>query len=67
MKGATSVENYQAPEVVISIHAPVKGATRRLGIDPTDNLISIHAPVKGATTGLIGVARDRHLFQSTPP
>ena len=37
--------------MTISIHAPVKGATRP-GVPATDifELISIHAPVKGATS-----------------
>ena len=34
---------------IISIHAPVKGATRVLRVSGQSNLISIHAPVKGAT------------------
>ena len=34
----------------ISIHAPVKGATRKASVLVTwDAKISIHAPVKGAT------------------
>ena len=33
----------------ISIHAPVKGATRQGGADGVFLSISIHAPVKGAT------------------
>ena len=33
----------------ISIHAPVKGATKQRSATLTHNMISIHAPVKGAT------------------
>ena len=33
----------------ISIHAPVKGATRQAEDDLKRQAISIHAPVKGAT------------------
>ena len=35
--------------VVISIHAPVKGATRGVYLKIEKRQISIHAPVKGAT------------------
>ena len=35
--------------MVISIHAPVKGATSDVGIISQCIVISIHAPVKGAT------------------
>ena len=43
---------------MISIHAPVKGATRvaRVLVNPPGD-ISIHAPVKGATK-LAGVTAD---------
>ena len=34
----------------ISIHAPVKGATRNGSVFVPHVLISIHAPVKGATS-----------------
>ena len=34
----------------VSIHAPVKGATRRDGVVHVLLLVSIHAPVKGATS-----------------
>ena len=36
----------------ISIHAPVKGATKISGDNAHPNDISIHAPVKGATISL---------------
>ena len=35
--------------MVISIHAPVKGATNARVKETVDGVISIHAPVKGAT------------------
>ncbi|ABC21636.1 hypothetical protein Rru_A0835 [Rhodospirillum rubrum ATCC 11170] len=49
MKGATAVAKAINGVVPVSIHAPVKGATRReVSRDwPLD--VSIHAPVKGAT------------------
>ena len=40
----------------ISIHAPVKGATRRSKTNGNYNAISIHAPVKGATCWLAALA-----------
>ncbi|OFU71328.1 hypothetical protein HMPREF3108_05690, partial [Streptococcus sp. HMSC10A01] len=39
----------QANLEVISIHAPVKGATLDALLDALNQYISIHAPVKGAT------------------
>ena len=51
---------------VISIHAPVKGATDQPGRDGRHDSISIHAPVKGAT-GLICSRTAKVLFQSTLP
>ena len=43
--GSTSFKN----EDIISIHAPVKGATGWLPTGKGRQTISIHAPVKGAT------------------
>ena len=37
--------------VLISIHAPMKGATSLLDDGDSDVVISIHAPMKGATLG----------------
>ena len=39
--------------IVISIHAPVKGATTFDDAEFAASFISIHAPVKGATTPAI--------------
>ena len=36
-------------DLVVSIHAPVKGATPSGGIGLSATAVSIHAPVKGAT------------------
>ncbi len=36
-------------DIDISIHAPVKGATRYPAANARPGVISIHAPVKGAT------------------
>ena len=39
----------EAPQTVISIHAPARGATRRVRRPAYDRRISIHAPARGAT------------------
>ena len=49
MKGATWPEAGDDPVHLISIHAPVKGATHADHIRALPVPISIHAPVKGAT------------------
>ena len=51
---------------LISIHAPVKGATSINYALPGIGKISIHAPVKGATYGT-NVHGERKKFQSTLP
>ena len=54
--------------MLISIHAPVKGATRRRICQyPLQRGISIHAPVKGATVYGISGVDFLNLFQSTHP
>ena len=51
----------------ISIHAPVKGATRTISVGNLSfHDISIHAPVKGATRRKIS-SRSSSTFQSTHP
>ena len=53
MKGATAQIDSLVTARVVSIHAPVKGATMiRI---PSDEiiLVSIHAPVKGATSNIV--------------
>ena len=35
--------------IMISIHAPTRGATRRMEEYAEGNIISIHAPTRGAT------------------
>ena len=37
--------------LIISIHAPTRGATFEMEIFPSQRDISIHAPTRGATTG----------------
>ena len=51
----------------ISIHAPVKGATRLDKQALKLSEISIHAPVKGATKAGVLQNRLSFIFQSTPP
>ena len=51
---------------VVSIHAPVKGATGRRHGRRQALLVSIHAPVKGATPVYTAVAAFPS-FQSTRP
>ena len=54
MKGATAASaDDHLHATVISIHAPVKGATRDGLVSALDVNISIHAPVKGATVWTI--------------
>ena len=50
----------------ISIHAPVKGATRGRQDSRHAQRISIHAPVKGATSRPVAWSQTT-LFQSTLP
>ena len=53
---------------VISIHAPVKGATGEKIVRKKNAWdISIHAPVKGATAVPLGIAANEAIFQSTHP
>ena len=46
----------------ISIHAPVKGATRIFVPGREVAVISIHAPVKGATQYPLYVVEPKHYF-----
>jgi len=59
-------DHRNTSDLGVSIHAPVKGATRvsrllRARID-----VSIHAPVKGATLRWV-IAELARMFQSTRP
>ena len=54
-------------QLVISIHAPVKGATLYYANDKGGLDISIHAPVKGATFQNISTGEMPSQFQSTHP
>ena len=62
MKGATLYNIHSEDESEISIHAPVKGATRFSKDMYTLYDISIHAPVKGATGPLCGTSVRRYHF-----
>jgi len=45
-------------DIHVSIHAPVKGATDRFGVEDAVAVVSIHAPVKGAT-GIFGCCQAK--------
>ena len=50
----------------VSIHAPVRGATKNLADLQAFLSVSIHAPVRGATGQTPIYLCPMHLFQSTP-
>ena len=66
MKGATERDDRRDVVHCVSIHAPVKGATRGMYEQALGALVSIHAPVKGATPREI-FTNINGLFQSTRP
>ena len=55
-----------AERLVISIHAPTRGATPIISVSKCEDVISIHAPTRGATRPK-GIAERAKLFQSTLP
>ena len=52
--------------LVVSIHAPARGATQRDGLGIRFRAVSIHAPARGATYTQ-KLAEDAQKFQSTRP
>ena len=48
-EGCDKVEGDVRHHTDVSIHAPVKGATRAVPALVSTHVVSIHAPVKGAT------------------
>ena len=52
---------------VVSIHAPVKGATDLESVKKEKTAVSIHAPVKGATVSGSAYAAFGDKFQFTLP
>ena len=50
---------YTPPQITVSIHAPVRGATKCLEECGEGLLVSIHAPVRGATVE--GLHREQAL------
>ena len=59
---------YDFIKIMISIHAPAKGATfRAYKRDCVSATISIHAPAKGATMLTERLIDGYHIFQSTLP
>ena len=63
----TGRSRITATDILISIHAPVKGATETHHGYRYAGQISIHAPVKGATDIGVGKTKLFELFQSTHP
>ena len=54
--------------VMISIHAPARGATRSDGgYNVKRSIISIHAPARGATSIRLNLMMANCIFQSTHP
>ena len=60
-------EQYLRDAIDISIHAPAKGATRRIFSKSVLLRISIHAPAKGATRMYATEGAKKMQFQSTLP
>ena len=56
----------QIRSLIISIHAPAKGATKHRFYRSANLSISIHAPAKGATVYLAHLI-NKNIFQSTLP
>ncbi len=65
-KGSDKVIRELCTHVIISIHAPTRGATMLQVIKACDLIISIHAPTRGAT-GLLAMKSVIFEFQSTLP
>ena len=66
-EGCDGDRAHHPADTVISIHAPVKGATAGAGTVPLVSGISIHAPVKGATVVVPVQPAAATRFQSTHP
>ncbi len=50
----------------VSIHAPVRGATKGLLFEDASRFVSIHAPVRGATSALINLSSKETCFNPRP-
>ena len=66
MKGATQRKGLWLFQVIVSIHAPVKGATREVIGAQEDKEVSIHAPVKGATQPRVDCGLGDRCFNPRP-
>ena len=53
--------------LLVSIHAPTRGATVPVVCNRTSSGVSIHAPTRGATVGRLRQSFGLKLFQSTHP
>ena len=67
MKGATETHTLQGGVILVSIHAPLKGATAMDEDDAPPLNVSIHAPVKGATPNTNVDNNNNNAFQFTLP
>ena len=65
-EGRDSRENGKSLPILVSIHAPARGATWQADAWYHFVMVSIHAPARGATANQRGF-RGRFLFQSTRP
>ena len=64
--GCDGLTLHYVVELVVSIHAPTRGATSPTLPNNIASLVSIHAPTRGATSYGLGSLSPR-LFQSTHP
>ena len=67
MRGATLSPRAGIVQAVVSIHAPVRGATFFLFFFRRAKKVSIHAPVRGATAVTDVPGAVAYAFQSTRP
>ena len=56
--GSDPIYHQQYIRLEVSIHAPVRGATKSFCRDKIGIRVSIHAPVRGATILAVAVPRD---------
>ena len=64
--GCDGAPEQNAPDILVSIHAPTRGATPPIRHKPRSVEVSIHAPTRGATPDVGGTAANK-AFQSTHP
>jgi len=64
--GGDRAKHTDCSWILVSIHAPAWGATKKEPIINTYGNVSIHAPAWGATSMMLD-GRSPKRFQSTPP